>query len=302
MNNISLYSQAGRLLKGLLGIKDMSLFLKDTRKRFGKLIYKRKYSASDIISVMKELGMQKGSVICIHASMKEFYNYTGTAKELIDLILKEIGSEGTLIMPAFPSNNLRKKSNYIFDKEKDPTGAGYLAETFRTYPGVLRSINVQHSVCAIGKYAVFLTKDHQYTHDCWDEKSPWQRMISLNAIVFSLGMPSFYIGTFDHCVESILQYEHPYWAQFFTACKDYQYYNESGGISTYSNYTSEIDRRTREKNVTKFFTPEHMQDRHLSNLLIRACYSDKCLPLMLKLGKKGIGIYYVPNPKNFSFE
>ena len=27
--------------------------------------------------------MKKGSVICIHASMKEFYNYQGTAEELI---------------------------------------------------------------------------------------------------------------------------------------------------------------------------------------------------------------------------
>lgn len=297
----SIYTRLGKLVKKVFGIKDISLFKKNIHKRIGMLLYHKKYTAGDVVSVMKELGMHSGSVVCIHSSMKEFYNYAGTAKELIDSILEAIGEEGTLMMPAFPKDKLRNQSGYVFDKNNDPTGAGYLAETFRKYPNVKRSINVQHSVCAIGKYADYLTSDHHKTHDCWDKDSPWQRMIALDAIVFNLGMPGFYIGTFDHCVESILQFEHPYWAQFFYKLEEYRYYDDNNEIRTYSNYTSDIERRTRERNVTKYFDDTRMRRMKLSNLVITAFYTQNCLNDMLELGRKGIGIYYVPNPKNYKF-
>ena len=297
----SIYTRIGATIKKLLGIKDISLLKKNLHKKIGKLLYHKKYNAAEVVSVMKELGVSHGSVICIHSSMKEFYNYKGTAKELIDLIIEEIGPEGTLMMPAFPIRNLACKPGYIFDAKNDPTGAGYLAEEFRKYPGVLRSINVQHSVCAIGKYANYLTKDHHKTHDCWDKNSPWQRMIELNALVVNLGMPDFYIGTFDHCVESILQYEYDYWSQFFTEEREFMYYDIDGNIKRYVNYTSNIDRRTRESNVTKYFTEDDMKSERLSNLLIKSYNTSKCLNKMLELGRKGIGIYYVPSPRGYKF-
>ena len=47
--------------------------------------------------------MVKGSTVCIHAAMKEFYNYQGTTEELIHKVMDVITSEGTLMMPAYPS-------------------------------------------------------------------------------------------------------------------------------------------------------------------------------------------------------
>lgn len=301
MSNISIYSRLGKIIKKLLGIKDISLLKKDIHKNIGKLIFHKKYDSKDIINVMRTMGVDRGTVVCIHASMKEFYNFCGTADELINCIIGLIGEEGTLIMPAFPAKKLSQQSDYIFNVQEDSTGAGYLAEAFRKYSGVKRSINVEHSVCAYGKYADYLTKDHQYTHDCWDKDSPWQRMIELDAIVINLGMPSFYIGTFEHCVESILQYEHPYWAQFFTKKKLFRYYDAKGDVQTYINYTNEIDRRTRERRVYKHFNNEEMKEFRLSNLLIKGFRTKTCLEKMLDLGRKGIGIYYVPNPKKFDF-
>lgn len=301
MSNISIYSRLGKTIKKLFGIKDISLLKKEIHKKIGKLIFHKKYGSKDIINVMKSMGVDRGTVVCIHASMKEFYNFCGTADELINSIIYLIGEEGTLIMPAFPAKSLSQQSDYIFNVQEDSTGAGYLAEAFRKYPGVKRSINVEHSVCAYGKYADYLIKDHQYTHDCWDKDSPWQRMIELDAIVINLGMPSFYIGTFEHCVESILQYEHPYWSQFFTKKKLFRYYDAKGDVQTYINYTNEIDRRTRERRVYKHFNNEEMKEFRLSNLLIKGFRTKPCLEKMLDLGRKGIGIYYVPNPKKFVF-
>ena len=105
--------------------------------------------------------MKKGSVVCIHAAMKEFYNYRGTAQELIEKILNVITPEGTLLMPAYPKRECMFDESFVLDVNNTPTSAGFLAETFRKYPGVLRSINVQHSVCVWGKHAEWLIQDHQ---------------------------------------------------------------------------------------------------------------------------------------------
>lgn len=297
---LSIYTQIGRFIKRLTGIKDISLLKKDIHKNIGKLIYHQKYNAKEVVCIMKNMGMKKGSIVCIHASMKEFYNYTDDANTLIEEILKVLTPEGTLMMPAFPDPKKLFDDNYIFDLEKDKTKAGYLAETFRIYPGVKRSINNQHSVCAIGKEAEWLIKDHQHCINCWDENSPWYRMTRKNAIVFTLGLPSWYIGTFDHCVEGILYKEHPYWNSFFNLQHTFKYRDKNGNIGKYSCLASNVECRTREKKLIKYFGKSFKQYK-LSNLLIKSFDSKFCLDKMIELGRKGITMYYVPSPKKYKF-
>lgn len=297
----SLYTVIGLFLKRITGIKDVSLQKKKLHKKLGKLIFYKKYTAKDIVSTMQSMGMKRGSVVCIHASMMEFYNYEGTANDLIAEVLESIGIEGTLIMPSSPSSEKLVDPNYIFDRNADPTAAGYLAETFRKYPGVKRSINARHSVCALGKMADYIIKDHQNCHDCWDKNSPWYKMCKLNAFIFNLGMPRSYIGTFHHCVESLLQDEHPYWKQFFVEKYKHRYYDDSYNLCEYIDANSYIDRRTKENRVTKYFTDNDWQIRKISNLEIKVFYSRSCLNKMIALGRKGITVYYVPSPKKFRF-
>ena len=299
---VSIITRLGLFVKGITGIKDFSLLKKKTHKEIGKLVYHKNYTANDIVRVMQRLGMKKGSVVCIHASMMEFYNYKGTAEELITAVMKVLTQEGTLLMPAFPDPLLQKDANYIFDKATAPTKAGYLAETFRTFPGVVRSINVQHSVCAWGQYAEWLTKDHHKSTNCWDELSPWYRMTKFNALVFSIGLPKFYIGTFVHCVEAILYKEHPYWAQFFTEEKTYRYLTSSGEVKEYTCLEGNLERRSREGRIIKKFPTDCYQHTRLSNLSIKVFHSAPCLQKMLELGRRGVTIYYVPSPSKYNFE
>lgn len=298
----SFLTKLGVCVKLITGVKDLSLFKKNIHKRIGQLIYHKKYNASDIVNQMQKMGMDKGSVVCIHAAMKEFYNYQGTASELIQKIMDVITYEGTLIMPAFIDPKLQSDENYIFDPDKDETKAGYLAEAFRKFPRVLRSINVQHSTCVWGKHAEWLTKDHIYGNNCWDEMSPWYRMTTLNALVFNLGMPYNYIGTFDHCVEAVLYKEHPYWAQFFTLKRVYRYYTKEGNIAEYSCLTGDLDSRTHEKKIMKHFNDDIFKTTKLSNLLIKEFYSKPCLEKMIELGRKGTTMYYVPSPRKYKWQ
>ncbi len=299
-HDVSFLTRCGIIFKRITGVKDISELRKNIKKQIGKAIYHKKYDADDIVRMMISLGMKKGSVVCIHAAMKEFYNYQGTAEELIDKILQVISPEGTLLMPAFPKRECILDENFVFDPASTPTAAGYLAETFRKMPGVIRSINTQHSVCAIGKYAQMLTEDHHRGVNCWDECSPWYRMTRLGALVFCLGLSANYIGTFDHCVEGLLYKEHEYWNQFFGLNFTFKYRNTQGNVETYTCRTGNIECRTRERNLTKHFG-SHMRTRKLSNLRIRVYDSKECLGKMLELGRRGITMYYVPSPKGYKF-
>lgn len=294
----SFYTKISSFVKCITGINDFSLFRKKIHKNIGKLFYHKKYTSKDIVSIMKKMGMKEGSIVCIHSSMKEFYNFKGTPNDLINEILSVIGSEGTLVMPAYPK---KLCTDSVFNPKTDPTGAGLLAETFRKVPGVLRSNNVQHSVCAIGKYASYLLEEHTSGEDCWDTTSPWYKMCISNALVFNLGMPRSYIGTFHHCVESLLKHTHPYWEQFFTKKQKYRYLSDKNEIVEYTNLTCGITRRTREKKVTKFFNNEDWQIERISNLEIKVFYSNSCLKKMIELGRRGITVYYEPSPKKYIF-
>ncbi len=299
--NKSIFSIIAGTIKRVLWIKDFSLFKKRMRKNLGRIIYKKKYSAQDVVDVMIKLGMKKGSVVCIHSSMMEFYNYVGSAEELIKAIIDAIGPEGTLAMPAYPNQIIAESEGYVFDALKDKTVAGFLAETFRKYPGVKRSLNAEHSVCAIGKDADYLLNEHQYSSDCWDKKSPYYKMCELNALVFNLGMPRKFFGTFAHCTESILQHEHPYWAQFFNKKITFKYYDTDRNVKEYTSNVCKIERRQRDNNITRYFTDKHWKITKLSNLEIKVFYSKATLDKMIELGRKGISRYYVPSTKGFTF-
>ncbi len=94
-------------------------------------------------------------------------------------------------MPAYP---LLRNENSIFDVRNTPTGAGLIAEEFRHYPGVKRSLNRQHSVCALGPMSDFLLGEHHLSKTCWDEKSPYYKLGEINAIVFTLGLGKVFVG------------------------------------------------------------------------------------------------------------
>ena len=94
---ISFYTKLGILFKKITGIKDISLMRKNLHKRIGMIFYKKKYTSKDIIEAMARMGVKPGSTLCIHASMKEFYNYQGTAIELIDAITS-VGIKHIFIM------------------------------------------------------------------------------------------------------------------------------------------------------------------------------------------------------------
>lgn len=277
--------------------------LKATRNRYKRKLYKRifhkKYTADDLIAIMCRMGMQRGSNVFIHSSWDEFYNYVGTPEELIHKILHTIGSEGTLIMPAYP---FLRKEDSIFDLKRTPTAAGLLPEIFRTMEGVKRSINRQHSVCAIGPQSDYLLCDHINSETCWDEHSPYYKLKDVHALVFNLGLGMYHVGTIMHCVESILWKRSDYFSQFFGKKVKYEYRDFEGNVNTDTYYTSpdgfvkKYTERGHRKFQKKYFDSRCSMRFRLSNLTINVYDAFYVINRMIELGESGITYLIKPKP------
>lgn len=188
----------------------MSVLLKRWNIKFGPYIYKKKYTTEEIVNVLKEMGVNKGSNIFIHSSWDSFYNYNGNEKTLLNALIELIGETGTIAMPSFPIKNGK-----IFNVKKTVTAAGRMNEIFRRYPGVKRSLNVRNPVCALGPLSEYLTDDHQNSLVCWDEHSPYYKICEKQFTVVKLGLPKYFIGSFQYCSQAVLRKEIPYFSQFY---------------------------------------------------------------------------------------
>lgn len=300
-------------IKRFVGINDWALFKKKLHKNIGKIIYHKKYRANDIVDCMIRMGMKPGDVIFIHSSMKEFYNYLGTGEELIKKIIEYLGPNGTLVMPAYPKKftSLPDKcllKDYkglndpiMFDLKTTPTGAGYLPEVFRKMPGVKRSINIQHSACAIGKYADYLLSEHHLSTTCWDEKSPYYKLTIVNAKVFALGLP-YFLTTTIHCTDSLLRNKFDYFAQFFNKEIKYNYRDIDGNIRAHCMFVNSIERkRNKRRMIKRYFDKNEYHVSRLSNLRIEWVSAKYTHELFMNLANQGIVMYSTPNPKKYSW-
>ena len=285
-------------LKKKIKIRSWEFFKANLKRRIDKKIYKKTYSTEEIITLMKSLGLKKGSNLFIHASFDEFYNYKGTINEFIDAILAEIGTEGTLAMPAYP---FLRKPDSIFDLKNTPTAAGMIAETFRNYPGVKRSIN-KHSVCALGPMSDYLLDEHQFSETCWDEKSPYYKLSKINASVFAFGLGKYFVGTIMHCADSVLKDEIPYFSLFFQKKAVIQIRLADKSIYKQEYYTASDDfsyyftNRHHSKIISRYFDKSKYKRTKISNLTVNMYDANYFINRAIELGRKGIVVYLKPKP------
>lgn len=294
-----------KAIKTIWGHNDISLIIKKQKKFILSKVYTKKYSTNELIAKMCKMGMKKGSVVFIHSSMTEFYNFTGTAEELIEKIIEIIGEDGTLMMPAYPKSKLQlltsdeNKDRIVFDVNNTPSGAGYLSEVFRKYPGVRRSINLQHSVCAYGKLADYFLSEHHLSLTAWDTKSPYYKMSQIETLVFALGLP-YFLGTMIHCTESILRNKYVYFSNFFTEKESYKYMDQEGNIGIHELLTHDFQRkRSKKEIINKYFHKDQFHVTYISNLRIEMVNAKYTLDLFLDLAEKGITMYSKPDPSSF---
>ena len=288
------------VIKKLVGLKktdvlDDYLIWRNLDIKYGPYIHRKKYQTKDLIDILKGFGVERGSNVFIHCGWDAFYNYEGSEKELLDAIIALIGPEGTLAMPAIPL--IRKKK---FDVRKTVTSAGFLAETFRRYPGVKRSANVRHSVCALGPLAEELTNSHHKSLIRFDENSPFYKMCQLDFKVVTMGLPAYFIGTIIHCVEGTLWKEIPYFRDFYDTehLVRQEYVDAEGNDSFYLEATDRCGVRSlfmrNQWLLHRYFDKHYRAKKKISNLQVSYVQAEYTFRRLCELARQGIVFYIKP--------
>lgn len=159
----------------------------------------------DIMEALKEIGVSKGQSIMVHTSLSSLGFVCGGAQVVIEALLESVGEEGTIMMPTQSWKNLDPTTGVhweepeewwqsirdhwpAYDKKITPTNTmGAVAEMFRTWPGTERSEHPARSVAAWGKYAEYLTKDHDLSN-IFGEGSPIGKLYELDGYVLLIGV------------------------------------------------------------------------------------------------------------------
>jgi aminoglycoside 3-N-acetyltransferase len=169
---------------------------------FKGLIMINQDTTERIASVLKSLGIQSGDVILVHSSLKSLGYVEGGIETLIQGLLRTIGDDGTLLMPAL---SYMQNPPLIHSTHETPSNVGAIPEYFRKRAGTLRSIHPTHSVCGIGKAVSELFKYHHLDDTPCGPNSPLNRMIDFGAKIIMLGC-GLRPNTTMHALE---EYENP---------------------------------------------------------------------------------------------
>ncbi len=156
---------------------------------------------SDIAAHLRELGVQTGDLLMVHASLRSIGPVEGGADGVLDALVTAVGSDGTVLMVLGALdewawvNERPEPERAALLRDADPFDAletpadpevGALAEVFRTRPGTLVSDHPEGRFAASGRVAEHLTRDVPW-HDYFGPGSPLERLVDAGGRVLRLG-------------------------------------------------------------------------------------------------------------------
>lgn len=159
----------------------------------------------DIVQALRKAGVRSGQSIMVHTSLSSLGFVCGGAQVIIEALIEGVGADGTIMMPTQSWKNLDSEAGVhweepkewwqtirdnwpAYDKAITPTNTmGAVAEMFRRWPGALRSDHPARSVAAWGKYAEYLTQNHDLSN-IFGEGSPIGKLYELDGYVLLIGV------------------------------------------------------------------------------------------------------------------
>ena len=194
---------------------------KDVKSRLRKYYYGTKsaylrwrhpFSADDLLSALRRLGIAEGDVILVHSAFAEFVGFEGGAPDVIRVLKDAVGASGTVMMPTLSFSGTAvayARQAKVFDPRKTPSQVGLLTEVFRRSKGVTRSLHPTHSVAVFGMEADYFVKDHHLAGTPCGKGTPFFRLFEKDGKVLLLGVGVAAV-TFFHCVEELVEPDLPF--------------------------------------------------------------------------------------------
>lgn len=151
----------------------------------------------DLDQFLAGLGVLEGRALFVHVALGALGYFPPGPAGLIALLLRRLGPGGTLVMPAFPftgSMVAYVDTHPVFDVRHTPSRIGLVTETFRTWPGVRRSLHPTHSVCALGRLAEEWVEGHDRCSSPCGSGSPFDRLVASDGWILRLGTSVLTLG------------------------------------------------------------------------------------------------------------
>lgn len=163
----------------------------------------------NLIDEFQALGVVAGEALLVHSSYKSFGGVDGGPQTVIDALLAVLGSEGTLIMPAF---NFDFCKGEPWDVNETPSHMGIITELVRKDPRSLRVFHPIYSFSIIGKQAEFLTRDRYKSS--YERDSLFGKLRQLDGKIMVIGLTYNNSMTFFHHVEELEGVDYRYLKTF----------------------------------------------------------------------------------------
>ena len=140
-----------------------------------------------LVSDLKALGVTKGGTVMMHSSLSALGPVEGGAEVVIDAVFGAIGSEGTLLVPAFRDGGTGIPSDFSntdcdcltpdgLCSSRQPGFQGVIPETVRRRPGNIRSCHPTHSWVGLGPAARNLLREHRSSPTPCGPGNPFEKM------------------------------------------------------------------------------------------------------------------------------
>ncbi len=130
---------------------------------------------------LRALGLKSGDWVAVHSSLRSIGWVEGGPPGVIEALQAVVGQSGGIMMPLFV-----KPGGIRIDLALTPTYLGLLPETFRKYPGVVRSAHPTHSVGILGPGAREIAEAHRHS-GYLSPGSPYDHLARLGGKVLHIG-------------------------------------------------------------------------------------------------------------------
>ncbi|MGD9494248.1 MAG: AAC(3) family N-acetyltransferase [Bacteroidales bacterium] len=123
----------------------------------------------DLINDLNKLGLQKGDIVNVKASLKSIGFINGGANTLVEALIDVVGNEGAILTESFikmlPIKKLNKNNSNHFANKNSDSYAGALTNAILKHPNVIVGNHPTHRYAAIGEKIALIVQSHTVEDD-----------------------------------------------------------------------------------------------------------------------------------------
>jgi aminoglycoside 3-N-acetyltransferase len=183
------------------------------RAKFNPLL-KLVHGTFGVAELRQHLDQTIGSdfeILMVHSSVNHMLPmFSGSALELVKMLISFCGPTKTLAMPAFYFGDPQIGGAYatfkqkpVFDLKRMPSQMGLATELFRRMPGVVQSRHPVYRMAALGPLAQEMVTGHEHTDFPNGIGSPFDFMAQRNTRIIGIGK-TYQVLTQAHHVEGVM--------------------------------------------------------------------------------------------------